>query len=57
MTGTNKGSFNIKIISQQNGTWQGVIINAATLEAKAFRSLLELIKLIDSTFENNEEGR
>ncbi len=43
-----KGTFVIKILSQQNATWQGMITWTDGNQSQPFRSLLELIKLIDS---------
>jgi len=50
-SGGAKGLFVIEIISQKHSTWQGNITWVARQETKAFRSLLELIKLINSGLE------
>ena len=39
------------VISQENATWQGQVTWLDEKETKSFRSLLELIKLIDSAME------
>ena len=51
------GSFLIKIKDQQNNTWQGTVTWIESKQTQPFRSLLELIKLIDSALvsEGQEE--
>jgi hypothetical protein len=48
-------TFIIRILNQQNATWQGTITRMEKKEEQYFRSLLELIKLIDSALTENEE--
>lgn len=43
-----KSSFIVKILSQENETWQGTVTWVETGETQPFRSALELIKMIDS---------
>lgn len=43
-----KGTFVIKILNTQNATWQGTIDWLEGDRNEAFRSALELIKLVDS---------
>ncbi|MDR2089751.1 MAG: hypothetical protein LBP73_10405 [Clostridiales Family XIII bacterium] len=50
------GTFVIRILNRQNATWQGVVTRVDKKEEQPFRSLLELIKLIDSTFEEEDEN-
>ncbi|MPL99734.1 hypothetical protein SDC9_45955 [bioreactor metagenome] len=45
---SSKETFVIQILNQQNSTWQGVITWTEGRTSQPFRSLLELIKLIDS---------
>lgn len=52
---TEKGSFVIQILDQQNYSWQGTITWLANNERKSFRSLLELIKLIDEGLGDKQE--
>jgi len=52
---TGGGTFVIQILNQQNATWQGTITWMDGKKTQPFRSLLELIKLIDSTLENGNE--
>lgn len=40
--------FVVKILHQQNNTWQGTINWVNNKEEKSFRSALELIRLMDS---------
>lgn len=48
-------SFIVKVLSQDNFTWQGTITWIETGETQHFRSALELIKMIDSALENDAE--
>ncbi|MDR1246895.1 MAG: hypothetical protein LBK57_07680 [Clostridiales Family XIII bacterium] len=48
-------TFIIRILNQQNATWQGTITRIERKEEQYFRSLLELIKLIDSALTEGEE--
>lgn len=50
-----RGTFVIQILNQQNATWQGTITWTDGKKTLPFRSLLELIKLIDSVLETEEE--
>ena len=43
------------VISQENATWQGQVSWLGKKETENFRSLLELIKLIDSAMEENKK--
>ena len=52
-TGAQK-TFVIRILNRQNATWQGVVTRLDRKEDQPFRSLLELIKLIDSAFDEEE---
>jgi hypothetical protein len=52
---TDKGSFVVQILDQQYYSWQGTITWLADNERKSFRSLLELIKLIDEGLEGKQE--
>lgn len=55
----NKKTFIIDILDCQNETWQGSLSWVQGNQKKNFRSALELIKLIDSVVENenNKEQR
>ena len=46
-----KGTFIVQVMDSQNATWQGTVTWANGNRTRAFRSALELIKLIDSTLE------
>lgn len=46
-----KQSFVVHILNNQNSTWQGTVTWLDKNHTEHFRSLLELIKLIDSTME------
>lgn len=48
-----KRTFLIHIVESQNATWQGSITWLEEKETKHFRSLLEMIKLIDTAIDEN----
>lgn len=48
---TKKGTFIVRIISQENATWQGKVTWAEREETATFRSMLELIRLMDGAME------
>lgn len=50
-----KATFIIDIKDTQNGTWQGSVSWVQENKQQNFRSALELIKLIDSTMEKEDE--
>lgn len=54
---TNKGisqSFVIEVKSQENHSWQGTITWVEGKRKEYFRSALEMIRLMDSTLNNND---
>lgn len=50
----NTKTFLIKIMGQQNGTWQGSVTWIENQREQYFRSALELLKLIDGTLDTND---
>ena len=50
-----KGTFVVKILGNENGTWQGRITYADENRIQYFRSLLEMIKLIDEAVSSQSE--
>ena len=52
--GIKKCSFMVQIMDMQNQTWQGTVTWVNSKHTKSFRSLLELIKLMDSAVNNGE---
>ncbi len=44
----------IYIISQENATWQGQVTWLNKKETRSFRSMLELIKLMDTVLTTDE---
>jgi hypothetical protein len=52
--GLKRSSFVVQIMDTQNQTWQGTVTWVNGKHTEAFRSLLELIKLMDSAI-NGEE--
>lgn len=53
----NTRTFRLKIMDQQNGTWQGSVTWVEEQREQHFRSALELLKLIDGALDNNYEVR
>ena len=49
-----QGTFKVKILNQQNSTWQGTITWVEEQRVQNFRSALELLKLIDGALEEKE---
>lgn len=51
-----KKTFVVQILNDQNATWQGTVTwTDQKGKTESFRSMLELIKLIDRTMEEREE--
>ena len=50
-----KETFVVHVISQENATWQGQVTWLDEKETKSFRSLLELVKLMDEVIESGRE--
>ena len=49
------GSFVVRVQHCENATWQGTIVWAEKNITKQFRSVLELLKLMDSALNSSEE--
>lgn len=54
--GIEKGNFVVRILHTQNATWQGTITWTDGKRTEAFRSALELIRLIDSVVTEEEKA-
>ena len=52
-----KPTFLIQMLDNQNMTWQGIVTFLDTNEKLPFRSLLELLKLMDSAMSAAEEDQ
>ena len=50
-----KQSFIVNILQQQNASWQGTVTWMDKEVSRNFRSVLELIRLIDSTLGEDPE--
>ena len=48
-------TFIVKVLDQQNATWQGSVTWVDEHREQYFRSALELLKLIDGALEKNNE--
>lgn len=49
--------FLINIMYRRNSTWQGTVRWLEEEETQSFRSALELIKILDSAFQQQEDSR
>ena len=54
LSATRKGTFILQILDQQNNSWQGTVTMIANNEKKTFRSLLELILLVNDALQSDE---
>jgi hypothetical protein len=50
-----KGTFVVQVQYRQHATWQGKVLWAEKNESMQFRSALELLKLIDSALDSEEQ--
>ena len=50
-----KGTFIVRILSNENATWQGSVTWAEKTKTEHFRSALELLKLIDGAVNEYDE--
>lgn len=51
--GSKRGTFVVRVLYQQNNTWQGEVLWAERNERQNFRSTLELMKFMDSALEEH----
>lgn len=49
------GTFVVKILDSQNSTWQGKVTWVEENRVQYFRSALELLKMIDSVVNQEED--
>ena len=57
MKGKSKnGTFVVKILNNQNSTWQGSVTWVEQQKVQYFRSALELLKLIDGALLDGSDG-
>ena len=54
-SGRRKGTFIVKVEYCQNGTWQGKVVWAEENKTERFRSMLELIKLMDEAMASGQQ--
>ena len=54
-SGRKKGTFIVKVDYCQNSTWQGKVVWAEENRTERFRSMLELIKLMDEAMAEGAE--
>ena len=53
--GHRKGTFVVKIEYCQNETWQGKVVWAEENRTERFRSMLELVKLMDEAMASGQQ--
>ena len=51
----NTGTFIVKIMNQQNSTWQGNITWVDGQKSRNFRSALEMLKLMDGALDDTTD--
>ena len=51
-----KATFELQILFRQHSSWQGVVIWRERKIEQPFRSVLELVLLMDSALKTNQEG-
>ena len=56
-TESGRSAFVIRILDRQNATWQGTVTWADRNETQPFRSALELIRMIDSALQQEDENK
>ena len=54
-SGSNTGTFIVKILNRQNSTWQGSVTWVDEQRTQNFRSALELLKMIDGALDEKLE--
>ena len=54
-SGSNAGTFIVKIVNRHNSTWQGSVTWVEEQKTQNFRSALELLKLIDGVLDEDLE--
>lgn len=54
--GKRTNTFVVKIMDQQNATWQGCVTWMEEQKEQKFRSALELVKLISGALEKDSEA-
>ena len=54
--GHRRGTFIVKVEYCQNETWQGKVVWAEENRTERFRSMLELIKLMDEAMAAGQQG-
>ena len=49
-------TFDLQVLFRQNSSWQGVIVWRERKTEQPFRSVLELVRLMDSALQTKKEG-
>ena len=52
-SGSNIGTFIVKILNRKNSTWQGTVTWVEEQRTQNFRSALELLKMIDGALDED----
>ena len=55
VSGQKRETFVVRVLYQQNNTWQGEVLWAERNERRYFRSALELMKMMDRAIEKDQE--
>ena len=51
-----KATFSLQVLFRQHSSWQGVIVWRERKKEESFRSVLELVMLMDSALRTDQEG-
>ena len=51
-----KATFSLQVLFRQHSSWQGVILWCDQKKEESFRSVLELVMLMDSALRTEKEG-
>ncbi len=55
MKGKKSSTFIVKVLSEQNESWQGSVTLAETNETKYFRSALELLHMMEEVIQEKKK--
>ena len=57
LSATKNGNFVIRILDQQNNSWQGTVTWLSNEETRPFRNIMELILMVDSALNHEADEK
>jgi len=57
LSATRNGNFVIRILDQQHNSWQGTVTWLSNEETRPFRSIMELILMVDSALNREADEK